>query len=139
MTDPVTGRVWIVDGGHNEAGAEVLVATWREVFGEAGKPCVVFGAVEKKDVRGMLARLGTLAGRLILTTVNSSRALPATTLAEAVPPGIPVEITPDARTALDRARAAPESRCLVAGSLYLAGEFLTLLEPSANPFEPSAQ
>jgi dihydrofolate synthase/folylpolyglutamate synthase len=138
-TDPASGAEFIIDGGHNEAGAEVLVATWHEIFGESEKPCVVFGAVEKKDVRKMLARLSSIAGRFILTTVNSPRAIPATTLAAAVPTGVPFEITDDAHSALVRARAAPEPRCLVAGSLYLAGEFLTLLKPSTNPFEPSAQ
>ncbi len=139
LTDPATGREWVIDGGHNEAGAEVLAATWREVYGDGDKPCVIFAAVEKKDVHGMLARLGGIASRFLLTSVHSPRAVSASSLAGAVPPGIPFEITSDAPTALSRARDVPESRCLVAGSLYLAGEFLTLLEPSTNPFEPSAQ
>ena len=55
--------------------------------------------------------------------------------------GAPSVATPDLAAALETAsRDHPDAPVLVAGSLYLAGEALALLdEESAGAFEPSAQ
>ncbi len=42
---------------------------------------MIFGAVESKDVRGVLDLLGEIAGRWVFTNVNSVRSLAAGDLA----------------------------------------------------------
>ena len=122
----------VVDGAHNPAAAQTAVATWREVFGEE-RATVIFGAVESKDVRGVLDLLGKIAGRWVFTNVNSVRSLSAGDLAGLV--GGDVTVVADAAAAL--AAVAAEPRVLVCGSLFLAGEVLGLIE--GGDFEASAQ
>lgn len=122
----------VVDGAHNPAAAQTAVATWREVFGEE-RATVIFGAVESKDVRGVLDLLGEIAGRWVFTNVNSVRGLGAGDLAGLV--GGDVTVVADAAAAL--ASVAAEPRVLVCGSLFLAGEVLGLVE--GGDFEASAQ
>jgi len=127
------GERLVIDGAHNPAGAATAVATWLEVFGDE-KATVVFGAVESKDVRGILALLGKIAGRWVFTGVNSVRSLVADDLARLVDAGR-VTVVADAAAALDEVRG--DRRVLVCGSLFLAGEVLSLV--GGGEFERSAQ
>jgi dihydrofolate synthase/folylpolyglutamate synthase len=110
------GGELILDGAHNPGAAKALSQTWREVFG-GEKATIVFGAVESKDVEGILGELSPLAERIIFTAVNSPRALSPEKLAHA------------AKGRFEKCETA----------LFLAGEVLTLLGESANTFEKSAQ
>lgn len=125
----------VIDGAHNPAAAASLVATWREIFGDA-RATVVFGAVASKDVRGVLQLLGKIAGRWVFTGVNSVRSLPPAELAGLVATGS-VTVVPDAQAALAEIREERD-RVLVCGSLFLAGEVLSLVE-GGESFERSAQ
>jgi dihydrofolate synthase/folylpolyglutamate synthase len=126
------GNRLVIDGAHNPAAAVTVVATWKEVFG-SDKGTVIFGAVESKDVNGVLALLGEIAGRWVFTRVNSVRTLVPADLAELVSGD--VTIVENAAAAL--AEVKPDARVLVCGSLFLAGEVLSLVE--GGDFETSAQ
>jgi dihydrofolate synthase/folylpolyglutamate synthase len=126
------GERLVVDGAHNPAAAATVVATWREIF-DGEKATVIFGSVEAKDVRGVLDLLRVIAGRWVFTGVNSVRGLAPRDLAQLVDGE--VTVVDDAAAAL--AEVVGEARVLVCGSLFLAGEVLSLVE--GGEFERSAQ
>ncbi len=127
----------VIDGAHNPHGARALVEAWREAFGGA-KTTVIFGAVALKNHAAILDILEPLAGRWIFTTVRSPRAVPAAELAAARPGAT---VTADLGEALALVQGAGDAAVpyLVCGSLYLAGEAISLLEKNHAPFEASAQ
>ena len=113
----------VIDGGHNPHAAVALVATWREVFG-AEKATVVFGALNDKDYAAMIAALQPIAGEFLFVPISSPRGtdpalFPPLCLA-------PCRCCNDLPAALDLALSAPR-RTLIAGSLFLAGEAISLL------------
>jgi dihydrofolate synthase / folylpolyglutamate synthase len=121
------GREVLVDGAHNPAGAAALQAYVRSEWPE-GLP-LVFGAMRDKHAADMLRPLATIAHPLILTSAPGPRAADAESLA-AVARSIGVHdplVCPDIRRAL-AAGWARAPRIAVAGSLYLAGEVLRLLD-----------
>lgn len=111
----------LVDGAHNPAGAQALAAF---VMEQIGHPVpVVMGVMRDKAVADMVAALTPVVRRFIVTAAPSPRALPPSDLAAVcrqVAPHLPVDVEPDAGTAIVRA-AATGSPVVVAGSLYLAG------------------
>ena len=125
----------VVDGAHNPAAAAATVETWRQTFGDR-KATVVFGVVESKDVRGVLDLIGRIAGRWIFCEVNSVRGIPPGDLVTQVADR---EIGAAVATGVGEALqlAEEDDLVLVCGSLFLAGEALSLLE--GGEFETSAQ
>ena len=126
------GEDLVVDGAHNPSAIETLVATWREVYGDV-RASLVFGAVLDKDIEALLLALRSIADEVWLVPVNNLRG------------ASPEELRPMAEAArfatihdgpveesLAAARAAGRP-VLVAGSLFLAGEVLALLEGAARP------
>jgi dihydrofolate synthase/folylpolyglutamate synthase len=122
-------RELILDGAHNPAGAAAL-ATWlRATFPGKHIP-FVFAAMNDKDVAGMLGALADVSSRLIVTEVESTRRLPAVSIAEtarAVAPDLPLEVVPSPTEAVERAFAHGPLVC-VAGSLFLIGAVLEAVE-----------
>ncbi|KKI16541.1 MULTISPECIES: bifunctional folylpolyglutamate synthase/dihydrofolate synthase [unclassified Leucobacter] len=126
-TDPSV----VVDAAHNPHGAEALARAFVESF-RFSEVALIVGVLGEKDAAGVLAALAPLASRVILTTVDSPRAIDADRLAELAAtalPGLPVEVEERLPDALDAARAwastveEGESRgVLVTGSVMLAGE-----------------
>ncbi|MGA0848604.1 MAG: bifunctional folylpolyglutamate synthase/dihydrofolate synthase [Chthoniobacterales bacterium] len=122
----------VVDGAHNPEAVETLVETWREVFGKV-KASLVFAALRDKDAGQLLRELRPIADEVWLVPVNNARGMP------------PAELRPPAEAAgfaaihegsvaesLSAARASGLP-VLVAGSLFLAGEVLALLQGTAKP------
>ena len=121
---PPDVELWL-DGGHNQAGGEVLAqhaATWRD------RPLhLVFGMLTTHDAREFLrplareaADIGTVA---IPGEANSRTAEDSAEAARAV--GLVAEAYPSVATAVAAAAAKPTpSRILICGSLYLAGTVL---------------
>jgi dihydrofolate synthase/folylpolyglutamate synthase len=106
-------EVW--DGAHTPAGTAWL----RERIDEPVE-VVVASILADKDADTMLEALAALAPRLIATRSDNPRALPAEELAaRAAPHFTQVEIEPDPRNALARARQSSTGLILVTGSLYL--------------------
>jgi dihydrofolate synthase/folylpolyglutamate synthase len=118
----------LVDGAHNPAGMAALAAYLRETRPD-GLP-VVFGAMRDKPLADMLAALAPVARPLVLTLAPGERAASPGSLFELSRPLVDRDqavVVPDLAAALRRGWAhAPI--IAAAGSLYLAGEILTLME-----------
>ena len=65
----------IIDGAHNPAGAQVLVETWRELFGDE-KATLVFGALVDKDVAASWGVLREIAAAVVLPQFRGERVVP---------------------------------------------------------------
>ena len=92
-----------------------------------------------KDVAAIIALLAEIAGHFIFPTIQTLRktARPGD-LTRLAPAAIPSQVTDTLPEALTRARL--EGRpILVAGSLLLAGEMLSLLDKTPDQYEPSEQ
>ncbi len=103
------------DGAHTPAATAWLC----ERIGEPVE-VVVASILADKDADGMLGDLAGLAPRLVATSSDNPRALPADQLAARAAPHFPhVETEPDPHKALVRARQSSTGLILVTGSLYL--------------------
>jgi len=125
-----TNPTVLLDGAHNPAGARALAA-YLDTLGPEGKLYLVFGAMKDKDLLGMLAPLAPWVVGVVATQPAVARAAePEELAAVAGALGLAVETRSGPREALERARArvGPDGLVLVAGSLYLVGEVLGLLE-----------
>jgi dihydrofolate synthase/folylpolyglutamate synthase len=125
----------IVDGAHNPAGVEALVAGLEEAF-ELTRLVGVVGVMADKDPEGMLAALEPVLAEVVITRASTSRALDAEDLAD-----IAIDIFGEDRVhtverlndALDLAVARAESEVergsgvLVTGSILLVAEARRLL------------
>jgi len=112
----------ILDGAHNPQAAKVLRETWISEVGE-GTGTLIFGAVESKDVSGILAELKGLTARIIFCEVGTMRGLPTVDLVKWLPENerAGAECHDTFSGALIAAREYGETT-LVAGSLFLVGE-----------------
>ena len=102
------------DGAHTPAGTAWL----RERIDEPVE-VVVASILADKDADAMLHDLAALTPRLVATTSDNPRALPAEQLAREPRRTSRVEIEPDPHRALARARQSSTGLILVTGSLYL--------------------
>ncbi|GAA2013836.1 bifunctional folylpolyglutamate synthase/dihydrofolate synthase [Microbacterium ulmi] len=120
----------LVDAAHNPHGARALVAALGEAF-DFDEWGVVLGILSDKDAAGIVAALAPVATRVFATPVGSERAADADAIADlAEAAGLDVTVHADLSDAADSARewaASSERRAVVvAGSVVLAGEALTL-------------
>lgn len=116
--EPIT----ILDGAHNPHAAAVLVKTWKEQYGDV-KPIVIFGAIETKDLSGVLDCLTEIAKKIIFTPIDSPQTIQFTD-AENVDSMRGVELLEagNLSDALDIVK--PKNKpILITGSLYLLGEY----------------
>lgn len=125
------GRVLLLDGAHNPAGARALRAYLDEFVGN--KVTMLFGAMRDKALAEIGSILFPTASRLVLTEPRSPRAATVQELLRAVPTHDPphsVALAPSASDALTLARAQtpPSNTICVTGSLYLVGEIKSLLD-----------
>lgn len=114
------GATVILDGAHNPQAAKALRATWLAEFG-GGIGTLVFGAVESKDIVGILAELCGLNARMIFCKVGTARGLPVEELAKALPEGAKADFCQDFAEAFALAKESG-APVLIAGSLFLVGE-----------------
>lgn len=130
------GAALVVDGAHNPSATAVLVATWREVFGNV-KARLVFGVLSDKDASALLHVLRAIADEVWLVPVAGARGASVDELrpaAEAAGFTAVHTSTIEEVLAGERSDRAP---VLVTGSLFLAGEVLALLEGAARPVASS--
>jgi len=113
----------VLDGGHNPHAAAALVATWLEVFGTE-KATIVFGALADKDYAAMVAAFQPIAREFLFVPVSSPRGADPASFPPLCP--APNRCCDNLPAALALAMAGPH-RILIAGSLFLAGEALSLL------------
>ena len=131
----------IIDGAHNPAAADALTRTWMQTYpGE--KATIIFGGVSDKDLRGVMRALQPIAARWIFCTFDSPRATAPETLRDTLLETFGKQIETEVHAELKQALAAAQrgtERVLVTGSLYLAGEALSLQRGEHGLFQASAQ
>jgi dihydrofolate synthase/folylpolyglutamate synthase len=136
------GRVpCLVDVAHNVDGARALAAMLaaerpEELPGESpgepwtGRTLAVFGALDDKDLEGMVAAMADLVSVWYVAAPRAERAASAERLAAAVATSAraAARVLPDIATAWREAQrdAAPGDRVIVFGSFYTAAEILSL-------------
>ncbi len=128
-SSPVALR-FLLDGAHNPAGVSFLVQTLKNQFSYQ-RLLVVWASMADKDYRDMLREMEKVADVLLLTRPESERsALPADLAGVLVQPlSAEVQLFDSVADALDSVfgQATPADLVVVAGSLYLVGEFRKLL------------
>jgi dihydrofolate synthase / folylpolyglutamate synthase len=126
------GAALVVDGAHNPSATAVLVATWREVFGNV-KARLVFGVLSDKDAAALLHVLRAIADEVWLVPVAGAR---GASVDELRPAAAAAGFTAVHTSTIEEVLAGERSDrapVLVTGSLFLAGEVLALLEGVARP------
>lgn len=114
----------IIDGAHNEAGAQALQETMAQHF--AGKKILlVAGILADKEIDSIVKFLTKITDHIIVTEPDNPRKLAAEKLAEHVAEfGAAAEAVPDVEAAEHRAKELADGYdvILFAGSLYLIGD-----------------
>lgn len=126
----------ILDGAHNPHAATILANTWRQRINTPAS--LIFGAVESKNLRGVLAQLAPLAAHLHLVKVNTQRGVPTSEIVPHLPQSLTCQVDqhPDLLSALKSAATCPHP-ILITGSLFLVGEARGIL--AGTPFQCSQQ
>lgn len=115
----------VLDGAHNPHAAAALVLTWREHFGSQ-RPSIIFGAMKDKDCHEMLAILSEIAASFFFVPVASARTSDPEELMQII--RLPAQAFPSLSAAIASA-LTEKPPVLITGSLFLAGEALSVLEP----------
>jgi dihydrofolate synthase/folylpolyglutamate synthase len=123
----------VVDGAHNVAGMIVLARSLVEEFTVEGDAHAVVGMLSGRDPVAMLEALLTAGVRSVVAcSPHSPRALAAEVVAEAAA-GLGMEASaassPSEAVATAVARAGPDDRIVVCGSLYVVADARRLLVP----------
>ena len=123
----------VLDVAHNPAGAWALRSALSELYDD--RPLIfVFGAMRDKAISEMTEILFPLAVRVIATRPDNPRAAsPEEILQAGNRTGAEIEVVPEVRAALERARACAKGKAVVVvtGSIYLVGEVIGLLGTTA--------
>lgn len=120
----------LIDGAHNEDGINTLHDALSKYFSDR-KKIFVIGMLKDKDYGYAIRKLMPMAYHAVATEPLSERALPASSMAEAIKPYCgSVSAEPDIRKAVEKAKelCGKDSMICICGSLYLAGsayEYLT--------------
>ena len=114
----------IIDGAHNEAGAQALQETMAQHF--AGKKILlVAGILADKEIDSIVKFLTKITDHIIVTEPDNPRKLAAEKLAEHVADfGVAAEAVSDVEAAVHRAKELADGYdvILFEGSLYLIGD-----------------
>jgi len=124
----------ILDTAHNAASAKALRDAIESNFSYE-KLIVIIGISLHKDLKGMGRHLCPIADEVILTRVDSPRAVePEDMKAELTGICKDMIITQDIASALEKAKSVSGTRDLICitGSVYLAGEVMQLLGKAPN-------
>jgi dihydrofolate synthase / folylpolyglutamate synthase len=128
------GRELVLDGAHNLHAMRRLAETWREEYGSR-RCTLIFGALSDKDPAALIEELVPLASEIFLVRVDSPRTADPEALVGAVSgQKIAVHIVHTLSHALERVFGGekpgadvPQPPVLLAGSLFLVGEALSLI------------
>ena len=114
----------IIDGAHNEAGAQALQETMAQYF--AGKKILlVAGILADKQIDSIVKFLTKITDQIIVTEPDNPRKLAASELAKHMADaGVTAEVIADAEAARHHAKELADGYdvILFAGSLYLIGD-----------------
>ncbi len=114
----------IIDGAHNEAGAQALQETMAQHFAEK-KILLVAGILADKEIDSIVKFLTKITDHIIVTEPDNPRKLAAEKLAEHVAEfGAAAEVVSDVEAAVHRVKELADGYdvILFAGSLYLIGD-----------------
>jgi dihydrofolate synthase/folylpolyglutamate synthase len=127
--------LWL-DGAHNPHGAQALARFAAGLKARDGRPVtLIVGLLANKDWAGVFEALAPIRPRIVTTGFDAPTAADPAQLAEAARDvGLEAQAAPNVTAALNLALAAegPAPHVLIAGSLYLAGEVLSL-SPETTP------
>ncbi len=119
----------VLDGAHNPAAAEMLAATLDRHF--PGRPrTLILGILRDKDRENICRALAPRASQVLTVRVPSERTTSPAELAEIcrqVAPSVPVRNANTVAAALEECSEF-DGVVLVAGSLYLVGETLAMMQ-----------
>lgn len=118
----------LLDGAHNAAGIEALVA---EIRTRAAGRCVrvLFGVMRDKGWQSMLRALGEVAEEIVVTRPRQSRSADPLEVAATMPNQLRVSDDPEGAFRALVAGSAPEDVVVVTGSLFLVGDLLPVVDP----------
>ena len=125
----------LLDGAHNPAAAESLARHVR-TFLPREQVVLIYGSLRDKDIPGVFSLLSPLAREVVLTRPDSDRGeAPRDIVRNGWTGGHPVRCRDrlEDAWALARSLARAEDTLLVAGSLYLVGDFKRRLAESDRP------
>ncbi|MDZ4815452.1 MAG: folylpolyglutamate synthase/dihydrofolate synthase family protein [Verrucomicrobiota bacterium] len=128
----------VLDGAHNEPAAQALAATLRLEYSGSFQ-VLILGMLEDKDIFKVCAVLAPQFREIILVPVKSQRGASPLNMVDVVRrtvPGMPIRVTMSVEESLDLVKNTP---ALIAGSLYLAGEVLAIMQKAGAYFEPDLQ
>lgn len=122
----------LLEGAHNEGGAQALCEWLTDHRRSYTQVTLVYGALTRKDPQIALARLlAAPIDRIIFAPLQAYGTLTAEAFREMTRSSdLPVDCEPDMKTAVAKALSETDKSGLVcaAGSLYLVGEILQLIE-----------
>ena len=121
----------VVDGGHNPKAVRALADALPRAFSYR-RLILVIGVMADKDIPAVLKEIVPMADFVFYTRPAYARAASPETLMQAAAPfQTPGEVAATLPQALDKARrmADAEDLIVIAGSLFTAGEALSLLDP----------
>ncbi len=123
------GQQVLLDGAHNIAGVQTLRAALEQNFKRTDRT-LILGMLGDKDWQVMCDMLAPLASRIMLVPVDSARTATPEELAvvcRAANPQAEIHCIKTLSVALES--AAEDAFVVIAGSLYLIGAALALLDP----------
>jgi dihydrofolate synthase/folylpolyglutamate synthase len=127
-----SGQKFLLDGAHNEAGAESLRNALQSQF-VASEKTIILGVLQDKNWTSICTLLAPLANRILLVPVSSERTSAPEALAtvcRTVNPAAETQVHPSFSAAF--AARPKHGLVVITGSLYLIGEALEILGIAAN-------
>ena len=121
----------LLDVAHNAGGAKALKDMLREVFGKKAKGILVWSSLADKEPDTFLKTLAPCLEEIVCVELQTPRAMAASSLMSAAErSGIPAEscTLAEAKAALQERVSKVDFGC-IAGSVYLAGEWLSQENP----------
>jgi dihydrofolate synthase/folylpolyglutamate synthase len=128
----------VIDGAHNQAAAEILAATWQEIFaGE--RATLILAVLSDKDLRAICETLAPIAGSVLLPQIRTDRAVDPSELQK-----IFLNLGRESETTASFSQAFAKAQeksgpILITGSLHFAGEALAHLQGKPAAFEECDQ
>jgi len=128
MAQAAGADLWL-DGGHNPHAGDAVARTLAGMEAKDGRPVVlIVGMLANKDTEGFLRAFADLKPTVIAIPFEAEAASPPERIFEAARAlGLAAETAPSLETATARAlQTVGPPHVLICGSLYLAGEVLSL-------------
>jgi len=129
------GRMILLDGAHNPAGAQTLAAALQSCF-QGRQPALILGTMADKDYTGICRCLAPAAAKIFLSPISSDRGADPQRLADCCRKANPAAKTFVCRNiAHALAQAAREPFVVVAGSIHFVGEAMEELGLASSDSE----